>query len=219
MSPPHRSEPASTSPRRRTSRFSSGEFMRSWSGSRVRALSLAATLLLWSCAPAYHMPSRTGTGEDCNGCVPRGSRAGVRFQFDPWMPGGDSSSVLTVVFDDGRQVRTTNSTEWNGSVRDRWSPYFETAAGRGDSLRVTAILRTPAGDTLAVGHVALPLQRDWWWGVRWDVARLSTIRSLPYLDPARYAWYFPLRTDTGQADPRALYARVGTRSISRPTPH
>lgn len=164
------------------------------------------------------MPNGTGAAEDCEACTPRGSRAGVRFAFDPWMPGGDSSSVLTVVFDDGRMVRSTHSTEWNGPVRGRWSPCFETSPASGDSLRVTGILQTPGGDTLAMGNVAVPLRRDWWWGVRWDVARLSTIRSLPYLDPERYAWYFPLRTDAGEADPRALYAMVGTRSISHPTP-
>lgn len=186
---------------------------------RIPVLLPALALLLATCAPPYRMANRAGAVEDCEACTPRGSRAGVRFHFDAWMPGGDSSPVLTVVFDDGRQVRTTHSTEWNGSVRSRWSPYFETVAGRGDSLRVTAVLQTPRGDTLAVGSLALPLRRDWWWGVRWDVARLSTLRTLPHLDPQRYAWYFPLRTDAGDPDPRALYAQVGTRSISRPTPH
>lgn len=185
----------------------------------MRPVLLAGALLLAACAPPYPMPARTGTSEDCEGCTPAGTRAGVRFHYDAWMPDADSSSVLAVVFDDGRRVRTTHSTEWNGSVRSRGSPYFETAYGRGDSLRVTAILQTPRGDTLATGQVAFELRRDWWWGVRWEVARLSTIRSLPGIDPSRYAWYFPLRTDVGQPDPRALYARVGTRSISNPTPH
>ncbi|HEX2202700.1 MAG TPA: hypothetical protein VHG91_05365, partial [Longimicrobium sp.] len=154
---------------------------------------------------------------DCQACVPRGSRAGVRFQRDAWMPGGDTTSVLTVRFDDGREVRTTRSTGWEGGARNLWGPYFETAAA--DSLRATGVLQSAAGDTLAVGRVALPLRPDWWWGVRWDVARVSTIRTLPGIDPERYTWYFPLRTDAGEADPRALYVRVGGRSISNPTPH
>lgn len=185
---------------------------------RIRLL-LPATLLLAACAPAYHMSNRAPAAEDCDGCVPGGSRAGVRFHFDAWIPGGDSASVLTVVFDDGRQVRTTHSTEWNGSPRSRWSPYFETAVGRGDSLRVTAILQTQAGDTLAVGTVEHEIRHDWQVGIRWEIARTSTIRTLPGIDPARFTWYFPLRTDAGQSDARALYARAGTRSISRPTPH
>src|SRR5687768_937043 len=100
----------------------------------VRLLLLAAALLVAACGPAYHMPNRTGASEDCEGCTPRGTQAGVRFHFDAWVPDADSASVLTVGVDDGRQVRTTHSTEWNGSPRSRWSPYFETAHGRGDSL-------------------------------------------------------------------------------------
>jgi hypothetical protein len=149
--------------------------------------------------------------------VPRGSRAGVRLQRDALIPGGDTSTVLTVVFRDGGRVRTTRSTEWSGEARNLWGPYFETAAT--DSLHVTGILQSATGDTLAVGSVALPLQPDRWWGVRWDVARVSDIRTQAGVDPARYNWYWPLRTDAGQADPRALYVRVGTRSISNPTPH
>jgi hypothetical protein len=118
----------------------------------ARLFLLACALNIGGCAPAYRMSNRTGTPEDCEGCTPRGARAGVRFHFDAWVPDADSSSVLAVAFDDGRQVRATHSTQWNGSPRSRWSPYFETAHGRGDSLRVTAILQTPHGDTLAVGR-------------------------------------------------------------------
>jgi hypothetical protein len=157
-----------------------------------------------------------GPEPDCQACVPRGSQAGVRFQRDALIPGGDTTSVLTVVFDDGRQVRTTRSTEWSGGARSRWGPYVETATD--DSLRATGILQSAAGDTLAVGRIVLPLRRDWWWGVRWDVARTSAIRALPGIDPEGNGWYFPLRTDAGQADPRALYVWVGIRSISSPTP-
>lgn len=75
--------------------------------------------------------------------------------------------------------------------------------------RDKAIPRGASGDTL---------RDDWWWGVRWDVARVSTILSQPGIDPQRFTRYFPLRTDAGQADPRALYVRAGVRSISNPTP-
>ena len=176
-----------------------------------RAVQLALLLLLAACVPA------AGPQPDCQACVPRGSRAGVRFQRDAWIPGGDTTSVLTVVFHDRGRTRTTRSTEWSGEARNRWGPYFETAAT--GTLHATGILQTAAGDTLAAGSVALPLQRDWWWGVRWDVARVSDIHAQPGIDSTRYRWYFPLRTDAGQADPRALYVRVGTRSISNPTPH
>jgi hypothetical protein len=153
---------------------------------------------------------------DCNGCVPPGARAGVRFQRNAEMPGGDTSTVLTVVFDDGRQVRTTRSTEWMGGARNAWAPWYETTPT--DSLRATGILQSAAGDTLAVGTVSFPLRDDWWWGVRWDVARVSAILSQPGIDPQRFTRYFPLRTDAGQADPRALYVRAAVRSISNPTP-
>ena len=176
-----------------------------------RAVHLTFLLLLAACVPSV------GPQPDCQSCVPRGSRAGVRFQRDALVPGGDTSTVLTVVFRDGGQVRTTRSTEWAGEARNQWGPYFETAAA--DSLHATGILRSAGGDTLAVGSVALPLRADWWWGVRWDVARVSEIRSQPGIDPRAYTWYFPLRTDAGQPDPRALYVRVGARSISNPTPH
>jgi hypothetical protein len=170
----------------------------------------ALLILIGGCTP----PGRLEP--DCQACVPAGSRAGVRFQRDAMIPDGDTSSVLTVIFDDGRQVRTTRSTEWAGTARSQWGPYFETAEG--DSLRATGILQSAAGDTLAVGRIALPLRRDWWWGVRWDVARTSAIRADPAIAPGRGGWYFPLRTDAGQADPRALYVWVGIRSISSPTP-
>jgi hypothetical protein len=176
-------------------------------------------LLLAACAPAWRMPNRAPAAEDCNGCVPRGSRAGVRFQFDPWIPGGDSASVLTVVFDDEQRVRTTNSSEWNGPTRGRWSPYFETAAGRGDSLRVTAILRTPAGDTLAVGTAVREMRRGWQVGMLWQITRWSTLSTLPGIDPLRWKIHFPLRGEEGKPDPVVLWVMTGTRSISRPTPH
>jgi hypothetical protein len=187
---------------------------------RIRTLTLAAALLLAACAaPAYRTPNLDPADADCNGCVPRGSRAGVRFQFDPWIPGGDSASVLTVVFNDGRRVRTTRSTEWNGSTRDRWSPYFETAAGRGDSLRVTAILQTPAGDTLAVGTAVHEIRRDWQMGMLWRITRWSTLRTTPGIDPVRWKIHFPLRGQEGTPDPLVLWVMTGTRSISRPSPH
>lgn len=177
----------------------------------MRDLAVPLLLLLGACATAGRAQP------DCQSCVPHGSRAGVRFQRDALIPGGDTTTVLTVVFDDGRQVRSTRSTEWAGEARNRWGPYFETATA--DSLRATGILQSAAGDTLAVGHVNLPVRPHWWWGVRWDVARVSTIRGLPGIHPESYSWYFPFRTDAGESDPRALYVRVGTRSISNPTPH
>lgn len=174
-----------------------------------RAVHLTLLLLLAGCA------STGGPRPDCQSCVPGGSRAGVRFQRDALVPGGDTSTVLTVVFRDGGRVRSTRSTEWAGEARNLWGPYFETAA---DSLHATGILQSAAGDTLAVGSVSLPARDGWWWGVRWDVARVSQIRALPGVDSAQYRWYWPLRTDAGQSDPRALYARAGTRSIRNPTP-
>ena len=182
----------------------------------ARALLLAALAAAAGCAPPYRTSNRSPAADDCNGCVPRGARAGVRFQRNAEMPGGDTSTVLTVVFDDGRQVRTTRSTEWRGEARNAWAPWYETATT--DSLRTTGILQSAAGDTLAVGTASFPLRADWWWGVRWDVARVSAILAQPGIDPQRYTWYFPLRTDAGQADPRALYVRAGVRSISNPTP-
>jgi hypothetical protein len=177
----------------------------------LRAVCLTLVLFLSACAT-------TGQPQpDCQSCVPRGSRAGVRFQRDAMIPAGDTSTALTVVFRDGGRVRSTRSTEWAGEARNRWGPYFETATT--DSLHATGVLQSAAGDTLAIGTVALPLQADGWWGVRWDVARVSEIRTLPGIDAARYTWYFPLRTDAGQADPRALYVRVGSRSIRNPTPN
>lgn len=177
----------------------------------LRAVHLTLLLLFAACVPAGQ------PGPDCQSCVPRGSRAGVRFQRDALIPGGDTSTVLTIVFRDGGRVRTTRSTEWSGEARNLWGPYFETATT--DSLHTTGILQSAAGDTLAVGSVTLPLRADGWWGVRWDVARVSDILSQPEIDRQRYRWYFPLRTDAGRADPRALYVSVGTRSISKPTPH
>jgi hypothetical protein len=175
-------------------------------------------LLLAACAPGYRPPG-AAPGEDCEACVPRGSRSGIRFAFDAWIPGGDNSSVLTVVFDDGRRVRTTSSTEWNGPLRGRWSPYFETAAGRGDSLRVTAILQAPNGDTLAVGTAAQQMRRGWWAGMRWEITRWSTLSTLPGIDPVRWKIHFPLRGEEGKPDPLVLWVMMGTRSIARPTPH
>lgn len=179
---------------------------------------LAAAVLMAACPPG-HRPPGAVSGEECEACVPRGSRAGVRFTFDAWMPGGDSSSVLTVVFDDGRRVRTTRSTEWNGSPRTRWSPYFETAAGRGDSLRLTAVLQAPGGDTLAVGTAVREMRRGWWTGLRWEVTRWSTLSTLPGIDPVRGKIHFPLRGEEGKPDPLVLWVMTGTRSISRATPH
>ena len=176
----------------------------------LRAAPLALLLLLSGCATAGRAQP------DCQSCVPPGSRAGVRFQRDALLPGADTTSVLTVVFTDGGRTRTTRSAEWSGEARNQWGPYFETSTR--DSLRATAILRSAAGDTLAVGSIALAPREGWWWGVRWDVARVSDIRRIPGINPERYRWYFPLRTDTGEADPRALYALVGARSISSPTP-
>jgi|GEM_PF-6317870 len=178
----------------------------------LRATPLVLLLLFSACAAAGRAQ------QDCQSCVPRGSRAGVRFQRDAAIPGGDTSTVLTVVFDDGGQARTTRSTAWSGEARNLWGPYFETAA-TADSLRAIGILQSAAGDTLAVGQVTLPIRPGWWWGVRWEVARVSTILTLPGIDPQRYRLYFPLRTDAGQSDPRALYVQVGTRSITNPTPN
>ena len=177
----------------------------------VRSIQLTLLFLLSACAAAGR------SQPDCQSRVPGGSRAGVRFQRDASIPDGDTSSVLTIVFSDGRRTRSTRSTEWSGDSRNQWGPYFETATV--DSLRATGILQSATGDTLAVGTVSLPLRADWWWGVRWDVARVSDIRSQPGLDPERFTWSFPLRTDAARADPRALYVRVGSRSISNPTPH
>jgi hypothetical protein len=202
----------------------SGRISRLSIGGRIRfrakvRMALCSPLLLAACAPAWRMPNRAPAAEDCNGCVPRGSRTGVRFQFDPWMPGGDSASVLTVVFDDGRQVRTTHSTEWNDPTRGRWSPYFETAARRGGSLRVTAILQSPAGDTLAVGTAVREMRRDWQVGLLWQITRWSTLGTLPGIDAVRWNIHFPLRGEEGKPDPVVLWVMTGTRSISRPTPH
>lgn len=180
-------------------------------GMRMRAVVPALVgLVLAACAP----PGRPSP-DDCQSCVPPGSRAGVRFQRDALVPGGDTSTVLTVVLRDGDGVRTTRSTDWAGEARNRWGPYWETA---GDSLHATGILQSAGGDTLATGRVSLPVQPGWWWGVRWDVARVSRIRRQEGID-STFNWIFPLRTDAGQDDPRALYARVGTRSITNPTPH
>jgi hypothetical protein len=93
-------------------------------------------------------------------------RAGVRFQRNAEMPGGDTTTVLTVVFDDGRQVRTTCSTEWMGEARNARAPWLETATT--DSLHATGILQSDAGDMLAVGTASFPLRADGWWGVRWE---------------------------------------------------
>lgn len=179
----------------------------------LRAVPLALLLLLSACASA----TGGGAQSDCQSCVPAGSRAGVRFQRDALIPGGDTSTVLTVVLRDGGRVRSTRSTEWAGEARNQWGPYFETATT--DSLHATGILQSAAGDTLAMGAVTLPLATDAWWGVRWDVARVSEIRREPGFNGGQSMGYFPLRTDAGQADPRALYVRVGTRSIRNPTPN
>lgn len=176
----------------------------------LRAVPLVI-LILSACAAAGR------AGADCQSCVPAGSRAGVRFQRDALIPGGDTTSVLTVSFDDGMRVRQTRSREWAGDARNQWGPYFETAPA--DSLRAIAVLRSAAGDTLAAGRISLAQQPGWWWGVRWDVARVSEIRGQPGSGPGEALGIFPLRADAGQADPRALYVRVGIRSISSPTPH
>jgi hypothetical protein len=177
---------------------------------KLRAVPLAILLLSSACATAGRAQP------ECQSCVPAGSRAGVRFQRDALIPGGDTSTVLTVTFDDGTRVRHTSSTDWRGEARNLWGPYFETAPA--DSLRATAVLRSASGDTLATGRISLAQQPGWWWGVRWDVARVSEIRGQPGSGPGQALGIFPLRGDAGQADPRALYVRVGIRSISSPTP-
>jgi hypothetical protein len=178
-------------------------------GRRRGGAAALAALLMAACVPAGPAPA------DCPGCVPPGSEAGVRFRFDPWTE-GDTTSVLTVTFDDGRRVRTTRSTAWSAETRQRFSPYFETAAS--DSLRVSTVLHSAAGDTLAVGGLVLPLHPDRHWGVDAALARRSTILSLPGIDPQRFRHHWRLRGQEGAADPVSLYLVYGGGSISRPTP-
>jgi hypothetical protein len=173
------------------------------------AAALGAALLAAGCAPPR-------AGVDDPGVAPRGSRAGVRFQFDARAPGVAAPRV-TFTFHDGRTRRTVSSTGFSTERSGTpYSRYFETAAE--GTLEVAAVLQGGAGDTLAAGTVALPLRPGQEWGVLAGVMRRSLVLRRPGIDPARFREAWPLRGEEGASDPVVLYLAYASRSTSRPLP-
>lgn len=178
--------------------------------SRKARAALAALLLCACAAPAGGGPGDLG--------APRTSRAGVRFYVLPNPRDGVGTPEMTFHFHDGRQRRQVRSTTFSTeNLASPYSPYFETAAR--DSLRVTAVVHGPAGDTAGTGALTLPLRRDWYWEVTAQVMRRSHLLADPELDPARFRDYWPLRGQEGASDPLVLALRHAGNSISRPGVH
>ncbi|HEX5871581.1 MAG TPA: hypothetical protein VFY65_14240 [Longimicrobium sp.] len=123
--------------------------------------------------------------------------------------------MVSFRFHDGRRVREARSTAF--STVNLASPYYETSTR--DSLRVTAVVHGPAGDTVGVGGLTLPLRRDWYWEVTAQVTLRSRILNDPELDPARFRDYWPLRGQQGASHPLVLALRHAGSSISRPGVH
>ncbi len=145
-----------------------------------------------------------------------GARGGrLTIAYAPYAPAPGDTAQVTFTVDDGRGPRTVESTEF--TTEDWATPHSrDLPVAARDSLRIQAVLRTPAGDILAVGRLVLPPRPDWDWGIHAAVARRSSILTTPGLDPATFRDYWPLRGQEGAADPLAFYLTYRARPIINP---